>query len=328
MMKRIIVSVLLMISFISSSYSQDFPINYIIQDPFFFYIPSQEEVNDYFNFYSYLQKLDNNEAAITDTNLNKLYKRFVNKETMHSLLFESFLLQTKNENIENLIIKLRNVGILVDDFSEILFRKYKSNKNVRETDSRSTIQYNYNDKYFDENINLFTMRQSSTFNKKLGLMLYSNDWVNMSFNDDSKKDDNEDSFYLNFGGGTNSMFIALKEYKNIEFSDLYAKAVEDEYNKNKYINWKTIELDAEGILAISGADKIFIGYGSGPDIIPEIKNASFKIILYNSIKELAYEVTYFMNFSKINNNYLIRNRIWNQLFMQLNFIFIKSDEVN
>ena len=72
----------------------------------------------------------------------------------------------------------------------------------------------------------------------------------------------------------------------------------------------------------SGADKIYIGYGVGPDIFPEIDTATFSVYLYNEKLQKGYSITYFMNFSKINNNYKIRHRIWNQILYQLCFSFI------
>ncbi len=318
--KKLLTFIVLIICSVTC-YSQDFNQKYLIDKSFFFYVPNQDEINDYFSFYSFLNKIETNEVFVNKDKIQELYEKFINKKTLHSLLFESYLRVTNNKNLQKIIIELKKEGILKDEYSDILIRKYNSEKNVKKSSDRETVQYNYNNQYFDENINLFSMHQITTFDKKLGMMLYNNDWVNISFNDPNKKE-NEDSFFLNYGGGTNSMNISLKEYINIDNDELINKVVGNKFNNNKYENWEIFELNPEGILARSAADKIFIGYGAGSDVIPEIKNASFQIILYNSNLKIAYDVTYFMNFSRINNYYEIRNRIWNELFMHLNFTFL------
>ena len=58
--------------------------------------------------------------------------------------------------------------------------------------------------------------------------------------------------------------------------------------------------------------------------MPEIDTATFVNHMYNDFLQAGYAVYYYMNFSRTNNNYDTRERIWNQLLMNLNFVFINE----
>ena len=74
----------------------------------------------------------------------------------------------------------------------------------------------------------------------------------------------------------------------------------------------------------AGADKIFLGFGYGDDFVSEIQCGRFVIYMYSSQFKRGYEVSYFMNFSGINNNFKLRKRIWNHLMQNLIFTFINT----
>ena len=293
-------------------------------DGYFFYIPSDEEINDFFKFYAYLNKIDNDHLTLAEDKLKQLYDRFLNKDSFHSLLFEAYLLQTQNEDLRESLLRIISKNNYDDEFSKALIRKYQSTVKIRECDGKSILQYNYNDEYYDENINLFHINQVKAFNKKLGIMLLQNDWNNLKFKD-SERNVKKDSFVLLFGGGTNSMTITFREKVNMDFENFYQDEISKAINFGKFDNWKILELPGEGVFARAGADKIYLGYGTGPDVIPEIDTAAFTIYLYNDEYKTGYSVKYFMNFSKINNNYKIRSRIWNQLLLYLNFAFLEIE---
>ncbi len=152
-------------------------------------------------------------------------------------------------------------------------------------------------------------------------MLFENPWTNISFKSEDEKNKNQNMFFLMYGGGTNSMTIHFNKLSEIEFDD-YKKEEIDKYNPDRNKNWKIIELEKKGILTTSGADKIFIAYDTGPDLFPEIDAGTFNIYLYNEKLKTGYTISYYMNFSKINNNYNLRHRIWNHLLMQVTLSFI------
>jgi len=297
-----------------------------VTNELFMYVPTQEDINDFFNLFNYLIEWDKNKRNIKDEQLLNYYNAYIGQESFQGLLFEAFLRQTTNKKIQKQILKIIEENNYNDEFSKALYRLYNAKIKRYKQDGATKIQYNYNDGFFDENINLFYMYESLTFNKELGLMLFENDWSQMSYQPDKEEDNKRDSFFLLYGGGTNSMTIHFTRYSDMDFKEFKEEAINDKYNKEKYQNWEIKELNIEGILTRSGADKFYIGIGIGPDMIPEIDCGTFDVYLYNSKLKKGYEISYFMNFSKINNNYKIRHRIWNHLAMQLILTFINTEE--
>jgi hypothetical protein len=289
----------------------------------FFYQIKLDEIKDYFDKYKYLTALDKNNVILTDEKIDLFFKDYIGKETMESLLLESFFRYTKNKEIQKKVLNYLQKNKLSDEYSQSLIRLYNSKEKKYQQDKVEQIQYDYNGKYFDENINLFYQSEKLFFNNELGIMLFDNPWAYLSFknNDDKKSDD--DSFVLIYGGGTNSMTINFNKFPNLDFEQFSAKEINKSYNKQKYDNWKLVELENKEIFENSGSDKIFIGVGIGPDTIPEIDCGTFDIYLYNEKLKCGYSISYFMNFSKINNNYKLRKRIWNQILFQLCFSYIE-----
>ena len=181
----------------------------------FFYIPTEEQINDYFNLYKYLNHWDELLKKLNEAKLFELYDGYVGQQSMQGLLFEAFLRQTKNKHIRKKIIEHINDNNLNDEFSQSLVRLYNSKTKTYIQDEQQKIQYNYNDKYYDENINLFKMKEVYFFNNELGMMLFDNDWGIIRFEDKDKKP----TFFFIFGGGTNSMTIDFERYENITLEE-------------------------------------------------------------------------------------------------------------
>lgn len=289
----------------------------------FFYEPSNDAMNHYFTtFYPYLNALEDGSLELTEENLEIMFDSYYQAVHMHSLLFESFLLNTQNKVIQDQILTYLTENKIDDEFAKSLERKYNSEKTVNSMFGKEMIQYNYGDTYFDENINLFNAGESYTFEDKgLGLLLFENDWQQIPMNDPNNES-NGHGFLLIHGGNSNSLVITLKEFPDTEYEDFFNQEINSEFNKQKFANWTTEMIIPEGILERAGADFIFIGVGTGPSEIAGIEDAMFTLYLFNLAKNKGYTVTYFMNMAESNNNYPIRHRIWNRLLMQLNLAFI------
>lgn len=288
----------------------------------FYYPPQQDEINDYFAFNNYLINCENNDAELTYEWIEKYYDYFIAKESMHSLMFESFLLQTKNEKIRNLIIKYISNENIETEFTKAILRKYDSKEVIVPFEDKTRIQNNYNDEYYDENINLFNLREINCFDEKLGILVPDNEWVMLTYETEETKL-NENDLLLMYGGGTNHLSVNISQFTNTEFEEFMKQEITEDYNKNMYKDWQTQEIQPVNILSRSGADRIYISMGTGEEkLTNEIENGTFKIFLYNTDLKEGYYLSYFINFSTINNNYEIRHRIWNQLLMILNFTYI------
>ncbi|MBN1798774.1 MAG: hypothetical protein JW822_09355 [Spirochaetales bacterium] len=288
------------------------------------YIPTDEEIGTFFVTYNFLLDLENGKIPVEKENLIRLYDTYVNGDMLDSYLVEAYFRQTKNNKIKKYLIEYIGQKNLDDEYSLSLLRLYKSKIVKYQQDDRELIQYNYNDEYFDENINLFLQDEILTFSKELGMVLFDNDWSKMSYQSDDEEFEDYDSFSLLFGGGTNSMSINLRVNENIDLQDFESEVVR--FDNNKYENWTVRELALEGVLKRAGADKIYFGMGYGDDVFEAIKAGTFSIYLFNEHMQKAFTVSYYMNFSKINNNFKVRHRIWNYLAFHVMLTFINIQE--
>ena len=289
---------------------------------FFFYIPSQAEADDYFRFRAYLEQADKN-GGFDEEVVPVLFERFWNDESMHSLLFENFLLTAENPGLRKQVLDHIKTAGLSDSAAKAVGRKYEAEKTSYKMDGKTQYRYNWNDKYFDENFNLHALEEIYPFEGGMGMLIFDNDWSIMTMNQSDSGEALENQLYFVYGGGTNSMFIALRKFPDIAPGDFKSKVVDaDTGNSQKYENWKIAALPAAGVLERAGASQIYLGCGTGPDIIPEIDTATFVIYMYSEEQAAAYKVNYFMNFSVINNGYEMRRRIYNHIMLNLNFVFV------
>ena len=289
----------------------------------FLYIPDSESMNDYLRMHSYLKAWDSNEIDIDDRSLSALFNNHIGHDTLQSLLFESFLRYTKNVNIQNRILTYIENNSINTNFTNSLKKLYAATPViVGARDWQNVIQYNYNDLEFDENINLFLFNEVGVFNREMGLLLFDNNWGMISFDNENNPD--MSSFTLLYGGGTNSFSAAFRRTQNINEEDIESKFNLIYYNERYKDNWIVTKLPIEGILNRAGADIIFVAHGLGPDMyIDLIETATFVIYLYNRERKTLYELNYFMNFSPINIHFIERNRIFNYLFFQILFVFLR-----
>jgi hypothetical protein len=266
-----------------------------------------------------LKAWEENEVTMEDDRLSAFFTYYIGKETMHSLLFESFLRCTKNRDIQNRILKYIDDNKINTGFTDSLKKIYAAVPEVMQMEEKDITRYNYNDSEFDENIDLFHFDEVEFFDNEMGLLLFENDWTVMSLRGE---DNDEESFSLIYGGGTNSMYIHLSKYSNVDERDIETKYKSDFYEELYGKNWKISELPLEGILKRAGADKIVIAHGLGPAVIETIDTATFNVYLYNRKNKTLYSISYFMNFSPININFSERDRIFNLLFFHTLFAFL------
>ena len=135
---------------------------------------------------------------------------------------------------------------------------------------------------------------------------------------------NEETFFLTYGGGTNSILLLFRRHSNLNENEINSKLRTDYYNNRFNGNWRITELPLVGILSRSGADRFIIAHGYGPEVIPTIQTAIFNSYLYNRNNRILYEISFYMNFSPININYSEMDRIFNLLFFYSLFIFLPS----
>jgi hypothetical protein len=311
MLKKILIVVLVNIS-----------INAAAQETssLFLYIPDERTMTDYLNMHSYLRAWDKDEIKVDNQRMTAFFTNYVGNGTLQSLLFESFLRYTKNTTIQNDVIRYIDENNLDTNFTDTLRKLYAAVPINKRSGDNDVIQYNYNNSEYDENINLFLFNEVEIFDNELGLLLFNNDWTRVSFSNENNGQ--EEGFFLVYGGETNSMTIYFKKHTQIEEDGIEAKFNAAHYNERYANDWKVTALPLEGILGRSGADRIFIAHGVGPDITGAAETAAFCVYLYKRAEKTLYEVSYAMNFSPANINFSERKRIFNFLFFQMLFVYL------
>jgi len=229
---------------------------------------------------------------------------------------------TKNPAIKKYILNYILENNYQDEFSLTLLRLYQGVEEKYETNNKEYYKIKTVGGLVDEQINLFNMNEVTVFDGGLGLMLFDNDWAIISINNENKKT-NENNLSLVYGGGTNSIAVYLKEIKDISFDDFKKIEIDGEFYKKKFSDYQIFELPKEGVLSRAGADNIYIGIGNDEDAaFPDIMNFSSIMYLYSSEKKTGYIIDCFMNISKKNNNYKIKNALFNHIYFQNLLSFI------
>lgn len=303
-MKKVVLSFILMIFVLFSCFGNESLI----------YIPDNDEVVFFFQTINFLQAWENGETELTDEKFAEVYTNHVGTGYFSSLLFEQFFRNTKNENIKNQIKNHIIKNNLTDSYAKTLLKKFDSVATQKVSNNKVVTQFSYNDEEFDENINLYQVYEVRPFNDEFGLLLFNNDWNVLSYNNESGELNVDKNVFLLCGGGTNSMSISLFEVENVTSEEELPEAFRLNYFEQKYgDNWVYGEVEQVGVLSNCGVDHYFMGYGTGPDIIPEIYCGDFVAFLYDEELQKVYVMDIMMNFSKINMNYEIRNQIFDYL---------------
>ncbi|MGI5172685.1 hypothetical protein H0R92_03665 [Treponema sp. OMZ 840] len=281
----------------------------------FFYVPNTGEMNFFIQSWSFLKKWEEEQVSVSDTQFANMYFNRIGKDFFASILYENFFRTTENESIKKQLKAYIENEKLETAYAKTVLKKLNSSAKVFEQDEKKRIQYSYEDKEFDENINLFDFVEVHPFEDEFGMLLFKNDWGVLTYTPEgAEKNEKRKDLFLMYGGGTNSLSIRIKEDENVLNEEDLEKIFMNDFFEKKYPNaWTFMEINKEGILENCGADHYFVGWGRGPDIIPEIDSGTFNAFLFNKTTQKVFSVSFFMNFSQINMNYEIRERLFDYL---------------
>lgn len=312
---RSILAVLFLMGVLTTSYSQEAE-----KESIAFYIPDDEEMNNYLGMAYYLNGVDDGTNVLDQATFFNLCDRYISGTSIQSMLFEMYLRQTPKEYIRNYLLKYINDKKLNTQFSEMIMKLYSAEQILDNKSDNKLIRSTFENKEYDEGINLFHLTEITVFGGELGVLSFDIDWTSLTFSDDSGKKDNDSLVLLN-GGGTNSITLSFRKTSNITKDQLKNLVYLNE-KKEKYKKWEVIEVPKEGIVERSGADQYYIGLGIGPDVFEDITSGNFTAYLYNEKEKILYEIDYYMNFSKINISYNYKIRIYNYLLYLCLFAYI------
>ena len=131
--------------------------------------------------------------------------------------------------------------------------------------------------------------------------------------EDDSPVDNKHYVFMH-GGQTNSISISFTETEGVETREEFTRIVNDFIDlKNQGSQkgqWNFYEPNKTGILARCGVDDYIIYSRTGSDVFSEINAGTFGAYLYSQKYKKIYKYEYFINFSTININYQVRQRIF------------------
>lgn len=283
---------------------------------FVLYTPSHEEVGMHINTLHYLTEIEQDPTSISDDELKEILFQWVGNDDMTSMLTEAFLLNCENKillnRMFNLIVSSLDENQKMTPFQIALSRRvFATEETTTDSDGREITRYNFMNNTYDENINLASFTEFKPFDDEFGICIPMNNYSILSPN--VKTEGTDDKWFM-AGGPTNSFTVHVKETENVNSDrDSMLKAMNNDYFETRFPDtWVIYDLEKEGCLSNSGVDKYLIAYGVGPDItIPEIDCCTFITYLYREKEKKLYSVEYTMNFSVINSNYDVRDRLYN-----------------
>ncbi len=322
MRKIIFVLALLILSLplISSSFAAEVVFvdydKFVDESPLVFYIPEEKEYDGLTAVYSILDSAEASENPEKyKDDITSFYDELILKEQLSSLIFEAFLRATQNEGIKKITLDHIRAKNYDDKFSKSIVRLYNSEKiDVPEGVSGHPFRFVYKQgKCEDEFIDLYHGYPVSVFNDELRLGLSENSWAMFT------REEEDDAVALICGGGTNSLALFIRKFEDVGFKDFKKKAIEDFALPSSETEAKitVVELPPnKGILHYCNADKIYFGFSSGVNEYG-ILDGWLILFLYSQKDRAGYRIAYYSNFSRINNNLELADRIWSTIAFNL-----------
>lgn len=294
-MKKIISYLVLCILGLFGTYAQE------EARSFSFYVPTDKEMSNYIGMMTYLSALEDGRKDIDETSFHVLCNKYIGDESINSFLLEMFLLNTNSTKLKEYLMNYFLNNSIDSDFSKTVIKTYHGDG-------------------VNEHINLFKLTEYNIFSKRLSILTFDLDWTSIALKAD-KRADGQEGAALIYGGGTNAISISFKRYTEANEETLLS-LMDSDSNREKYENWQLLEVPKEGIMKRAGTTKYYIGFGIGPDIVPDIVAGTFVIYLYDETEKDICTITYLLNYSTTNVMYDYCYRIYNYLLQCCLYLYL------
>lgn len=279
-----------------------------------FYVPSKDEIELIVSLRNLFYDIETKKFKIDDAYIKDFFQNYVGQDSFSALCVENYLRCTTNEETKILAKKYIENNNLSTDYVKTLLKKYDSQLVKQGSGKNKQTRFSYNNEEFDENINLSIFFTWQPFKDEFHAPLFNNRFNIINYDLENMGSATGKALILLSGGGTNSMTITYKKLENVTTQEELKKALGTEiYEKKFKDNWYFKELPLGEILETSGVTHYYIGMGQGPDIISQIDCGNFVAFLHNEETKKVYVMDIFMNFSKKNMNYNIRQEIFDYL---------------
>ncbi|MCR5612497.1 hypothetical protein [Treponema sp.] len=296
-----------------------------------FYVLGTDELRSFIWTWQQLKNYENDELEIDDGMLASLYEEMVGRDEFLSMYFETFFRNTNNPKIQKQIAEhIEKHGLKNRSFEKALLKKINSTEKKigGEGHERSIFVYGsllQNDAEYDENITLYDITEIKPFNDEFGTLFFNADWSVLQLDPKEGEAVNARKYFF-AGGDTNSIYISFEEIENVGEIKGKEEVIKAsgimQFAEHYGDDWHFWELSKGEVLETCGVDNYYVGYGIGSDqFIPEIVAGDFVTVMYKKETNKLYIMHIYMNFSKLNMNYEIRNRIYNYVLFFTQFCY-------
>lgn len=279
-----------------------------------FYVPSKSEVELVNSLRNLFFDIESKKFKIDYAYVKDFFQNYVGQDSFSALYVENCLRCTNDEETKKLVRNYMKENNLSNEYTKTLLKKYDSQLVKQGTGEKKQTRFVYNNEEYDENINLGLYFIWQPFKDEFHAPLFNNKFGIINYDLQDMGNVSGKVLVLLSGGGTNSMSITYKKMENVTTEEDLQKAFGTKIYEKKYKdNWYFKEIPLVENLETSGVTHFYIGVGQGPDIIPQIDCGNFIAYLHNEETKKVYVMDIFINFSKINMNYNIRQEIFDYL---------------
>ncbi|MCQ2982531.1 MAG: hypothetical protein MJ178_07235 [Treponemataceae bacterium] len=283
-----------------------------------------EFMGDFLGCNNNFSQWEEGSLSVSPEDFPLLYENY-SGEDLFSMMAQNFFRQTDNPGIQQSLLNLLLQKNQLSDYETALLKKLTADKKVRTTNDGEYVYY-VNGEEYDENIDLFHFFEWHPFQDEYGIMMFDNNWNVISADTGREMGPfTNNALFAICGGGTNSMSISITEVSGVTPENLYdAMDRLTMYERHMYPDtWEIEEFPKTGVFSICDADRFFVGRGYGPDInVPAIDTNTCVSYIYSESRQKLYATSFFMNFSKINMNYDIREQLFSYLDQFAFFCFV------
>lgn len=261
--------------------------------PFYFYLPVQDEVNAFFNLIPYLSQYNDDQLMLVDKEqFSQFFDIGLKYKVIQTYYLLDFIRNTKNQFVIDCFIEYCNLQneIPIDYEQTLTILKQRENENSVLKNGKTI-----------ENVKYSDFVEIGLFENTLKTLLPDNEWQTISVN--NKNTNAVDKNYIAFlcGGGTNS-FLASYRYYNETESDFVKRVEQNRFDESKFSRVALMKLPVEDFLVLNNASKIYLWLGTSKDEF-NIKNGQLVLYMYSEKYKRGYEITWLVNFSNKNVYY-------------------------
>jgi hypothetical protein len=272
-------------------------------------VPYREDITELLELLSTLKGLEPVALPADAVRVERLLDRFWKEDSYRAVFCKSFLLQTRSQPLQQVVLRYLADRKIADAFSRTLARRYASRPASILQDGEPYPRYSYNDELFDENINFALLQETPVFGGELAVYLPVNPY--RALTDESLADDPPaalDPLILVYGGPTNFMRVALSRKAGVPLAE-FLQTIRSLGKRGISGPSDLVDVTYDSPYSLRHVDRIVIGTSISRDAKPGLDLGTTRAYVHTTDSR-AYELEFTMGISGGSNNYEIRNYLW------------------